>query len=70
VTTIRPSTNAITVARVLAIAINSVGASSGCPRINQVVLSVFVATFTYSTASLFTVGVSAGQRVEDSRSWR
>ena len=28
------------------------------------VLSVFVATFTYSTAGLFTVGVSAGQRVE------
>jgi uncharacterized membrane protein len=34
-------------------------------RINQVVLSVFVATFTYSTAGLFTVGVEAGQRVED-----
>jgi uncharacterized membrane protein len=34
-------------------------------RTNQVVLSVFVATFTYSTAGLFTVGVSAGQRVED-----
>jgi uncharacterized membrane protein len=33
-------------------------------RTNQVVLSVFVATFTYSTAGLFTVGVSAGQRVE------
>ena len=32
-------------------------------RTNQVVLSVFVATFTYSTAGLFTVGVSAGQRV-------
>jgi uncharacterized membrane protein len=34
-------------------------------RVNQVVLSVFVATFTYSTAGLFTVGVEAGQRVED-----
>ena len=34
-------------------------------RTNQVVLSVFVATFTYSTAGLFTVGVSAGQRVDD-----
>jgi uncharacterized membrane protein len=34
-------------------------------RINQVVLSVFVASFTYSTAGLFTVGVSEGQRVED-----
>ncbi len=34
-------------------------------RVNQVVLSVFVATFTYSTAGLFTVGVSAGERVED-----
>jgi uncharacterized membrane protein len=33
-------------------------------RTNQVVLSVFVATFTYSTAGLFTVGVAAGQRVE------
>jgi len=34
-------------------------------RVNQVVLSVFVATFTYSTAGLFTVGVKAGHRVED-----
>ena len=34
-------------------------------RTNQVVLSVFVATFTYSTAGLFTVGVAEGQRVED-----
>jgi uncharacterized membrane protein len=34
-------------------------------RINQVVLSVFVASFTYSTAGLFTVGVSEGQRIED-----
>jgi uncharacterized membrane protein len=34
-------------------------------RTNQVVLSVFVASFTYSTAGLFTVGVSAGERVED-----
>jgi uncharacterized membrane protein len=33
--------------------------------VNQLVLSVFVATFTYSTAGLFTVGVRAGQRVED-----
>ena len=33
--------------------------------LNQVVLSVFVAAFTYSTAGLFTVGVSAGQRVGD-----
>jgi uncharacterized membrane protein len=32
-------------------------------RVNQVVLSVFVATFTYSTAGLFTVGVEAGHRV-------
>jgi len=31
-------------------------------RTNQVVLSVFVATFTYSTAGLYTVGVSAGER--------
>jgi uncharacterized membrane protein len=31
-------------------------------RVNQVVLSVFVATFTYSTAGLYTVGVSGGQR--------
>ena len=31
-------------------------------RVNQIVLSVFVATFTYSTAGLYTVGVSAGQR--------
>jgi uncharacterized membrane protein len=31
-------------------------------RVNQVVLSVFVATFTYSTAGLYTVGISAGQR--------
>ena len=28
-------------------------------------LSIFVATFTYSTAGLFTVGVAAGHRVED-----
>jgi uncharacterized membrane protein len=33
--------------------------------LNQVVLSIFVASFTYATAGLFTVGVSAGQRVED-----
>src|SRR3954453_2586410 len=31
-------------------------------RVNQVVLSVFVATFAYSTAGLYTVGISAGQR--------
>ena len=31
-------------------------------RPNQVVLSVFVATFAYSTAGLYTVGVSAGSR--------
>jgi len=31
-------------------------------RPNQVVLSVFVATFAYSTAGLYTVGVSAGGR--------
>jgi uncharacterized membrane protein len=34
-------------------------------RPNQVVLSVFVATFTYSAAGLFTVGVSSGSRVEE-----
>ncbi|GAB7006983.1 DUF2254 domain-containing protein [Nocardioides sp. AN3] len=34
-------------------------------RPNQIVLSIFVATFTYATAGLFTVGVRAGQRVED-----
>ena len=28
-------------------------------------LSVFVATFTYSTAGLYTVGVEAGQRTEE-----
>src|SRR4051794_41745937 len=31
-------------------------------RVNQVVLSAFVATFTYSTAGLFTVRAEAGQR--------
>jgi uncharacterized membrane protein len=31
-------------------------------RVNQLVLSVFVATFAYSTAGLYTVGISAGQR--------
>jgi uncharacterized membrane protein len=31
-------------------------------RPNQVVLSIFVATFAYSTAGLYTVGVSAGSR--------
>jgi uncharacterized membrane protein len=34
-------------------------------RVNQVVLSVFVATFTYSTAGLYTVGVSSGARTND-----
>ncbi|MGH3371620.1 MAG: DUF2254 family protein, partial [Nocardioidaceae bacterium] len=34
-------------------------------RVNQVVLSIFVATFTYSTAGLYTVGVEAGQRVDE-----
>src|SRR3954452_11979403 len=34
-------------------------------RVNQVVLSVFVATFAYSTAGLYTVGVSAGARTSD-----
>jgi uncharacterized membrane protein len=34
-------------------------------RVNQVVLSVFVATFTYSTAGLYTVGVESGQRVDE-----
>lgn len=34
-------------------------------RVNQVVLSVFVATFTYSTAGLYTVGVEASQRVDE-----
>ena len=33
-------------------------------RSTQLVLSVFMATFVYSTAGLFTVGVSAGSRVE------
>ncbi|HKE67990.1 MAG TPA: DUF2254 domain-containing protein [Nocardioidaceae bacterium] len=32
-------------------------------RSNQVVLSIFVATFTYSTAGLYTVGVSGGERI-------
>ncbi|HET7475407.1 MAG TPA: DUF2254 domain-containing protein [Dermatophilaceae bacterium] len=34
-------------------------------RVNQVTLSIFVATFAYSTAGLYTVGVSAGQRTDD-----
>ena len=33
-------------------------------RANQIVLSVFVATFVYSSAGLYTVGLSAGARVE------
>jgi uncharacterized membrane protein len=32
---------------------------------NQLTLSVFVATFAYSTAGLYTVGVASGQRIED-----
>jgi uncharacterized membrane protein len=34
-------------------------------RATQVVLSVFMATFVYSTAGLFTVGVSGGSRTEE-----
>ena len=34
-------------------------------RPNQLVLGVFVGTFVYSAAGLFTVGVAAGERVED-----
>ena len=34
-------------------------------RPNQVVLSIFVASFTYSAAGLYTVGVSSGTRVEE-----
>src|SRR3954451_4411051 len=34
-------------------------------RVNQVVLSVFVATFVYSTAGLYTVGVGSGSRTND-----
>lgn len=34
-------------------------------RVNQAVLSVFVATFVYSTAGLYTVGVNGGERVDD-----
>ena len=33
-------------------------------RANQIVLSVFVATFVYSSAGLYTVGLAAGGRVE------
>ncbi len=33
-------------------------------RTNQVVLSLFVATFAYNTAGLYTVGVAAGERVD------
>lgn len=32
---------------------------------NQITLSVFVATFAYSTAGLYTVGISSGQRTSD-----
>jgi len=34
-------------------------------RTNQVVLSIFLATFAYSAAGLFTVGISAGERTDD-----
>jgi uncharacterized membrane protein len=34
-------------------------------RPNQLVLGVFVGTFVYSAAGLFTVGVAAGSRIED-----
>ena len=34
-------------------------------RPNQIVLSLFVATFTFSAAGLYTVGVSAGERTTD-----
>jgi uncharacterized membrane protein len=34
-------------------------------RPNQVVLAVFVLTFTYATGGLFTVGISRGERIED-----
>ena len=34
-------------------------------RHTQIVLSVFVATFAYSTAGLYTVGISGGSRVEE-----
>ncbi|MFI7062999.1 DUF2254 domain-containing protein [Kribbella sp. NPDC050124] len=33
-------------------------------RVNQVVLSIFVATFTYASAGLYTVGVKAGERTD------
>ncbi|TDD26283.1 DUF2254 domain-containing protein [Kribbella turkmenica] len=34
-------------------------------RVNQFVLSVFVATFVYSSAGLYTVGVKAGERTDE-----
>ena len=34
-------------------------------RATQVVLSVFIATFVYSAAGLFTVGLSSGERTEE-----
>jgi uncharacterized membrane protein len=34
-------------------------------RANQIVLSIFVATFVYSAAGLYTVGVESGTRVEE-----
>lgn len=33
-------------------------------RVNQFVLSIFVATFTYASAGLYTVGVQAGERTD------
>ena len=38
-------------------------------RSTQLVLSVFMATFVYSTAGLFTVGLSEGTRTEGSLGW-
>ena len=34
-------------------------------RTNQLVLAVFVATFTYATAGLYTVGIEEGRRVDE-----
>ena len=34
-------------------------------RPNQVVLAIFVLTFTYATGGLFTVGISRGERIDD-----
>ena len=38
-------------------------------RATQVVLSVFIATFVYSAAGLFTVGLSSGERTEEFPGW-